>query len=720
MSNDLSVWGISSGAIAESLRDAKAAFLEKQGWTEEMLARYGLTVCPNNIDGFWNLRYQPQLQGYNYLDIPFFGLDGDPIVAYPARAGIGLPFRRARLLGFRGSSGKYQSYPESGVRIYLPRDLTRPDFWVDAAFNLETPIVITEGELDSIAAHQAGMACLGLSGVDCFMERGGKTIAEPGGDILWQSRKVYICYDQDEEATLEEPFKPGVMAGLQRLITHLSALGASVELLYIIQTETGRSRMGEKLGLSEYFKHGGTVAGLMTTAVKVEEAPDMILAKYLTSFAMHYNIVYDLKTGLGKPFHEWASHHTNSVVTTVGAEGKVSRSSVPEVWKRHRLRPTIERFIFDIKVGFGLQPGTHDFNMWRGWGTAAGEWSDGAGGKVEAVDYFEEWSRQMWGEHWPWVRGLLKHLLVRPDVLRPHALVLQTPAKGIGKSTWFRLLRELVGEDLGIVLTQEQYSNHFNALMDGKMVVQMDEVYFYKPTEARAIMEHITSDTIIIEGKGMNQVPKPWRGLLCMTTNEPFAVKTGAGERRIMQNTPVIEEEEKGEWLGKLTEVILPALLGPSAEAISGREAVMGWLVDGGDWLADYDLNRPAPTSKSLTESIVTSRSEREALAYEVYEALPELYVLDASMYRAFKDRGFDKYVYDKVRLLSRSRAAHVLNIGGRILRVLVCHKSMMLPTREDARGVEVFGSANSGFGDIETKDLKAGRDAVLAVLGGL
>lgn len=711
MSNVATIWN--PGAGASTVKATRDAFLVKQGWTEEILARYDLTVCQASTEGFWHPRYRAQLQGLDYIAIPFYGLDGDALETYPTRAGYAIPYMRVRLANYIGK-GKYQSYPESGVRLYLPRDSERPDFWMETAFNDQVPIMITEGELDSIAAHLHGIACIGITGKDCFKDKRG-ALAAPGGDILWRGRKVYICFDQDVESTVDQPFSPGVHGALQRLMVHVSALGATVEVCYITETEVGRARIGAKVGLSEYFKYGGSREALLATARPMDETPDATLAQYLVNYAMHYGSVIDLRTGVGYRFDRWASQHANIFVQT----GE-KLLPVATVWPRHRQARRIERFVFEPREEFGLIPGTEDFNVWRGWETIPERGVVGG----EAVDAFEQWSGVMWGDDWPWVRGLLAHLFLHPEVLRPHALVLQTPLKGIGKSTWFKLLRMLVGNGLGVEYSQDRYLSRFNLTLDGKMIVQMDEVYFYKPAEARKLIQHITSDTLMVEDKGASEIAKPWRGVFCLTTNEPFAVKITEGERRFMQSSPDLpksgsELSDVDEWRGTLTEVILPLLLAETQAGEQARMEVMGYLMQE-KWLEDYDPTKPAPHTRSLVESAVSARSEREALAYEVFEALPDLFVLEASMYRHYKETGFDKYVYDRVRLMAKSRAGHVIKIGNRMVRVLVCHKTRLLPTREDTRGVEVLATNAYLDSDITAADLREAHAAVVNVLGGL
>ncbi len=166
----LSDFGIN---ITTTLQKQREEFIERYGWNDGVLADYGIMIRPNtplvegsSDDAGWNPRYQDQLRGHNYADIVFCDLSGAPLMTSAYKSSIEIPYRRARLLDFKGTSGKYQSYKGTGVALYLPHNYKQPDYWVDVAVDATQHIVITEGEFDAISAHLRGMPCIGITGVD--------------------------------------------------------------------------------------------------------------------------------------------------------------------------------------------------------------------------------------------------------------------------------------------------------------------------------------------------------------------------------------------------------------------------------------------------------------------------------------------------------------------------------------------------------------------------
>ena len=713
MSDDLSAFGVSSDAILSVMQQRRADFLKKYGFTEETMADYGLMLRPNSMgdgsaEGGWHPKYKELLQGYDYADIVFKDLDGAPLTWYAQRIGAYIPYRRARLLGFVGGRGKYRSYQDSGVRLYLPYDQRRPDYWLDRAADPSKDIIITEGEFDAIAGHSRGLPVLGILGVRCFMAKEGRAVAEPGDKIVWAGRTVKLCFDMDPECKEEEPYKPGVRQGLEYLTQALSRLGAKVEWLHIHKTTVGRLHRGEKVGLSEYFILGGTITELIHTA---EEAPGLFSPKVLEVFRRYAMLskgdVLDLDSGDILPFGKWAN-----VVANIRVRVGDKSIAVSDFWRSDPQRLFVDEFVWDTEHGAGLIPGTTKFNLWKGYAVAPTPIDDPLA--IDGIEIFETLGERMWGDMWPWVRGCLAHLIQKPAEGRHHVLILQSPVGGIGKSAFFKIVMSLLGREHAIAMPPDRFFSQFNPLTKGKLLVFFDEAHIVSRATISALKDQSASGTILVEGKGVDSVPAPWRGLFCLATNEDFALAQGRRkERRFAQATPNVTEEQKvkDEWQPWLHDALVRLGIGRSGfgdgadleseenaleKSAARRGGILAWLMLE-KWLDDYDPHSDAPVTESLEESYYAGLSERDALADLLYHTLPDTFAFVPQLLPSLiLYEKLDKYILDKVRSIAKTECKSnypiAVRLGdGRMYPVRVYSKTMRLSCKRNTKDAVVL-----------------------------
>ena len=683
MSNELAAFGIHAGDVQRSLDSQRDKFLDKYGWPAEVLADYGIMLRPNVklVDGAdgWHEKYHHQLQGYDYADIIFRELDGRPITVYAARASTYTTFRRARLLGYNGP-GKYQQYKGTGVAVYLPFDATRPDYWIDIACDPTADLVITEGEFDAISAHYRGMPCMAVTGVSCFMDtkRGTRpVVAHPGDEFVWEGRTVFICFDQDPESTEDEPYKKSVQRGLESLALNLAYIGAKPKLLHIVRSPIGRAHVGEKVGLSEYFKFGGTVPDLMATVEDVSVESTGLL-DLLLNYAIMKGDVIDLRTGEILAYHKWALVHAPKSVV-VQSDDKIKVIPATQAWLTHSLRRMVTDFTFDPEHPYGLVEESTLFNLWHGFATEAGDLTDPVA--MEGVELFESYGERLWGDLWPWVRGLLAHIFQRPGEARLHALILQSPVTGTGKSAFFKLIMQLIGPDHALAIAPDRFFGQFNHLAQGKLIVLFDEAHIVSRKMCASLKDQVTSDTMIVEGKGTNSFVAPWRGVFCMATNESFAVAASQEERRYCQNTPAISTADKVGWQPWVHRT-LTLLTGEDSEALRRRGGIAAWLGKE-EWLDDYQPKADAPRSQSLELSVVSGLSEKEFAAHKLYAELPDLFVIPP-MARGGVGVEVTKYILDQAIGMCTYKTTMIVRVANQIQRMLVCSKDVEIPTKPE------------------------------------
>jgi Protein of unknown function (DUF3631)/Domain of unknown function (DUF3854) len=116
---------------------------------------------------------------------------------------------------------------------------------------------ITEGARKADAAVSAGLACIGLSGVDGWRGtngQGGKTALPAWNDIALNGRRIYLAFDSDAASN------PNVAGALQRLGGYLGGK-ADVRFCYLPAGDDGA-----KVGLDDYLAAGGDTKALVETS----------------------------------------------------------------------------------------------------------------------------------------------------------------------------------------------------------------------------------------------------------------------------------------------------------------------------------------------------------------------------------------------------------------------------------------------------------------------
>jgi len=147
----------------------------------------------------------------------------------------GHTFARIKLFPALGRM-KYAQPPKTNARLYMP-------FPVD-----DRPMILTEGEKKTLAAHQVGLNAVGIGGVWSWIKDG-----EPIDDLnllRWSGCDVTIIPDSDV-------FRRGdLLRAIYALGRELRALGANVLIAEIPQGGT------EKVGLDDFLFAGGNMEEL--------------------------------------------------------------------------------------------------------------------------------------------------------------------------------------------------------------------------------------------------------------------------------------------------------------------------------------------------------------------------------------------------------------------------------------------------------------------------
>jgi hypothetical protein len=172
------------------------------------------------------------------LKIPYFSLNGEMLNSY----------FRIKLIPYGldkdGNEFKYLQPKGEKPRFYLPP----LNDWSNISKDTSIPMYIVEGEKKALAATQAGLTAIGISGVWswCYKDKNGASVPiDDFGNIEWKNRKVYIVGDSD----LWREDKIQAFLGLYALAKELHFLGADIELIKLNDINL------EKVGFDDFYVH---------------------------------------------------------------------------------------------------------------------------------------------------------------------------------------------------------------------------------------------------------------------------------------------------------------------------------------------------------------------------------------------------------------------------------------------------------------------------------
>ncbi len=151
---------------------------------------------------------------------------------------------------------KYESPIGQPNQVYFPPGVAE-------RIESETRILITEGELKSLASTQFGFPCLGLVGVYGWKSKGHEQLLPELCRLTWKNRTVFIAFDSDIERN------PDVQQAERRLAKALIDRDAKVRCLRIPDGPPGADSKPTKQGLDDFLVAQGAskLNALMNAAV---------------------------------------------------------------------------------------------------------------------------------------------------------------------------------------------------------------------------------------------------------------------------------------------------------------------------------------------------------------------------------------------------------------------------------------------------------------------
>jgi phage/plasmid-associated DNA primase len=131
-----------------------------------------------------------------------------------------------------------------------------------------------------------------------------------------------------------------------------------------------------------------------------------------------------------------------------------------------------------------------------------------------------------------YIWAFLAHLFQRPGQKPGVALVLKGP-RGAGKGCFVDPLSRILGYHYARVDNQAHVTGRFNAHLENKIVVFVDEAFWSGDKSAEgALKGMITEPTLIMERKGVDGFKITDHRRLIIASNEEWVVQAGRDERR--------------------------------------------------------------------------------------------------------------------------------------------------------------------------------------------
>lgn len=385
------------------------------------------------------------------------------------RGGAGdIPFVRVRYLaepqqknGFiKKKPQRYGQPKESGVRAYFPK--TDDIDWRAVHADAEVPILITEGEIKSLAACLAGVPTVGLGGVYNFLSDG--RLLPELDNLALSGRTVYVCFDSDAASN------PDIQAAEGRLATELSLKrGADVFLARLPNLPKY-----DKTGLDDFLAAKG-VDALFEVLLNAPQMRKMDAAV----LGLNRSVAWIERDGmlLDTDSQEWIKKHDFTkgskysalqvLVPTLKGDS-LKHISVAEEFLVHPLARRYNDVVFkpdsDAETIVGEKGAS--LNLWRGWEPEEGD-------VTPFLDLSEFLFSDLPPEQQDIPLKLLAYKAQNPGVKVPLALVL-LGTQGCGKSFWSQIAREAFAP-YGAAVSPRALVSDFNGWVEKSLLVVFDE-----------------------------------------------------------------------------------------------------------------------------------------------------------------------------------------------------------------------------------------------------
>lgn len=201
-----------------------------------------------------------------------------------------------------------------------------------------------------------------------------------------------------------------------------------------------------------------------------------------------------------------------------------------------------------------------------------------------------------------YLMGWLAHMLQKPDE-KPSVAIAMKSIQGTGKGTMIKPLLEIMGVFGAQLSGSSALVNRFNAILNNKIFLFIDEVTISNKKDADKIKFTISEDTITMEKKGIDAQPIPNYSRIIFASNSERMLMAGIRERRYLVLTPSPERAQEKGYFDRLHAWINN----------EGASHLMYYLMHYN--ISAFDPHR-APLTQGLTDEILANLPLLESFIY--------------------------------------------------------------------------------------------------------
>ena len=388
----------------------------------------------------------------------------------------------------------------------------------DALRDVNSPLIITEGELKAACACKKGLLTVGLGGVWSFLYKGRPL--EWFGKVEWRGRRVFICYDSDSITNVS------VNRAETRLCALLGELGAQPYVARLPDVpEVG------KTGLDDFLVMRGLPAfeELLEVTTPYEAVAALHSLNGEVVLVMDPGIVVNRKNRVQMGANNFVRVQYADrfhVEESVKADGSITKKKIQTAksWMEWPGRSKVHSMTY--------RPGEpeiidNELNLWRGWGCepdpAAGiePWE-------KLLDYlFNDYpDERQWFEQW------CAYPIQHPGSKLATACVLTGVTQGTGKTLIGVTLKQIYGEN-GAQINETALHNDRNTWAVNKQFIVGDEINGTgRRSSADRLKSMITQKEMRVDQKFIPEYYIPDCVNYYFTSNHPDAFILDEHDRR--------------------------------------------------------------------------------------------------------------------------------------------------------------------------------------------
>lgn len=453
------------------------------------------------------------IKGAIAYEIPYFDVKGRRV-----------DFARFKLISATdGDLGiKYYQEDKTIPRMYMPPIVD----WSKIIDDTNRRLIITEGEKKAACACIHGMACIGLGGVWNWKSKKWGYEEVPDFKLFqWKNREVELCFDGD--MTTNENVYRARSALTATLVKH----GAKVFIRYLPKTQG-------KAALDDFLVTNGVEAYQELECTEADESKELTKLNGIVAYVDSLNAFVALETGYLMR-GEAELRRKFGTVRMLNEKGNPTQATSVWVNWPHRMQ------VSSITYAPG-QPRFYEgmYNTWNPSPTVARR-----GDVSQFVGLIQSLEHSKWFLQW------LAYPIQHPGAKLFSAVVIWSVDQGTGKSFIGHVMRRIYGAENSAEILSSSLHNPRRSWIANKQFILVEEASDYAGrADYNAMKALITSPTIRIEPKYIDEYEVPNLANFFFASNNPNATKIDRGDRRYFVSRLDKEGERTTKFWKELTD----------------------------------------------------------------------------------------------------------------------------------------------------------------------